>query len=157
MKILHLDMDDTLCHFKKAQMAAIAKEPHILYPQSQYGFFSNLEPIEGAIEYMHMLTEFYNVHILTRPSVMNPLCYTEKRVWVERYLGFEFCEKLIISPNKALIKGDYLVDDVVWAGFEGKQIVFGSEMFPNWKAVYEHLVLAHHKDKESLIYKSNIY
>ncbi len=35
----------------------------------------------------------------------------EKRVWIEKYFGLEFTEKLIISANKGLLKGDLLIDD----------------------------------------------
>ena len=55
----------------------------------------------------------YVVHILSAPSVFNPLCYTEKRLWVENYPGFEFVHKLILATNKGLLEGDYLIDDYI--------------------------------------------
>jgi 5'-nucleotidase len=143
MKIVHIDMDDTLCHFTRAAEVAKARFPQIAWPQSQYGFFTSLEPIAGAIDYVTALREFYDVYILSRPSVMNPLCYTEKRVWVEKYFGLEFCNKLILSPNKGLLRGDYLIDDVVWSDFQGEQILYGSVTYPSWENVYQKLYTDH--------------
>jgi len=48
-------------------------------------------------------------------------------------------KSLIISPNKGLNKGAYLIDDHIdGAGqenFEGKLLQFGSPKFKDWKAV----------------------
>lgn len=85
-----------------------------------------------------------DLYILTAPSVKNPLCYVEKREWVEKYLGMEMVERLIISPNKGLNKGDYLIDDNDYGRgqelFEGELIKFGSEPYADWEAVVEYLV-----------------
>ena len=139
--ILYLDMDDVLCNFKEAFEQAIQENPGIKFPQSQYGFFSQLEPKEGAVDAVEALlsSDSYNPYILTAPSVKNPLCYTEKRVWVEQWLGLSFVERLIICPNKSLLKGDILIDDNISGkgqeGFEGKLIHFGSSEFPDWASV----------------------
>ena len=109
------------------------------HPQSIKGFFENLEAKEGAIQAYHTLSELYDVWILSAPSVRNPLCYTEKRLWVEKHLGLADCLKLILSPNKGLLKGHYLIDDHLHPGFEGKHIHFGSTSFPDWKGVVEYL------------------
>ena len=48
-------------------------------------------------------------------------------------------ENLIISPNKGLNKGHYLIDDCLSGKgqefFEGKLIHFGSDTFPDWASV----------------------
>lgn len=79
------------------------------------------------------------MYILATPSLQNPLCYTEKRVWVEKYLGFDMVERLIISPNKGLNKGDYLIDDHITGKgqdtFEGVLLHFGSSAYPGWSSV----------------------
>lgn len=52
-------------------------------------------------------------------------------------------KKLIISPNKSLLKGQYLIDDQASGkgqdAFEGELIHFGSKEFPNWAKVREYL------------------
>ncbi|WP_051536832.1 5' nucleotidase, NT5C type [Shewanella marina] len=143
--IIYVDMDDVICDFQKAFNEATLKNPQIKYPQSQYGFFANLEPIKGAISAVSAINDCpkYDFYILTAPSPRNPLCYTEKRVWVEKYLGYDFVEKLIICSNKGLLKGDILIDDYISGkgqeSFEGKIFQFGSAEFPNWDAVRSEL------------------
>ena len=48
-------------------------------------------------------------------------------------------ERLVISPDKSLLKGDYLIDDILHGkgqdSFEGKLIHFGSNEYPDWSAV----------------------
>lgn len=135
--IVFVDMDDVLANYQKAHKEKQKKQPWNKYPQSEYDFFRNLEMIEGAKDGMNSLCSCpsLDVWILTRPSVWNPLCYTEKRVWVEENLGMELCHKLIIAPDKAMLKGDFLIDDHPWDKFEGTQLLFGSDDFPDWETV----------------------
>ena len=143
--IVYVDMDDVICDYTKSYQEAKKQRPEIIYPQSIYGFFSNLKPIDGAIETIIALKQSkdYEVYILTAPSTYNPLCYTEKRVWVEKWLGYYFVKRLIISPNKGLLKGDVLIDDHVNGNgqerFEGKLIQFGGSDHPDWSSVREEL------------------
>ena len=143
--LLYVDMDDTVCDYAGAHADHRARNPGIAFPQSQYGFFSGLKPLPGAVEAMKYLleSEDYDPYILTAPSLKNPMSYTEKRVWVENHLGFEFVERLIICPNKALLRGHCLIDDCHKGkgqeGFAGELIHFGSEDFPNWKVVMAYL------------------
>lgn len=139
--IIYIDMDDVLCDYKRAFNNALKETPNIAFPQSQYGFYANLAPIEGAIESVKKLidSEVFDPFILTAPSTRNPFSYTEKRVWIEKHFGYEFTEKLIISPNKGLLKGDILIDDLVSGRgqehFEGKILQFGSANYPDWQSV----------------------
>lgn len=114
------------------------------FPQSNWGFFANLEPIEGGVEAVKELMEYYDVYILTRPSYQNILCYTEKRIWIEKYFGLEFCKKIIMSCNKSLLKGDYLIDDTLEHGqteFEGELLHFGSgNSYEDWNSIKEYLI-----------------
>ena len=137
-RIIYVDMDDVLCDFTKSYKKVLAEDSGIRYPQSQYGFFRNLTPIKGGIAAVNYLNkqDFFEVYILTAPSVLNPLCYTEKRLWIEDHFGMDMVSRLIISPNKGLNKGDYLIDDHNTGrgqeGFEGKLLQFGTENFQDW-------------------------
>lgn len=145
--IVYVDMDDVLCDFSKAHAASLATNPGIAFPQSQYGFFAALEPIDDAIESVQQLIADprFEIYILTAPSYMNPMCYTEKRVWIEEYFGIEFTKNLIISYNKALLKGDILIDDRSSGNgqdkFDGELIQFGTSVYANWKVVMQKLEL----------------
>ncbi len=139
--IIYVDMDDVICDYSRSHEKALKMNPHIKYPQSQYGFFRTLPAILGAlnsVEYLNFQKEF-DVYILTAPSIKNPLCYIEKRLWVEDNLGIEMVKKLIISPNKGLNKGDYLIDDHTSGkgqeNFEGEILKFGSKNFNNWEQI----------------------
>jgi len=142
-KLTHIDMDGVLCDFSSAYKDVVEKNSEIIFPQSLPGFFENLLPIEGAIHSFKFLSTVMDVYILSAPSVHNPLCYTEKRLWVEEHLGFEYVHKLILSSNKGLLKGDFLIDDYVSGRgqetFEGELIQFGSDMYPDWKAIVNYL------------------
>ena len=51
--------------------------------------------------------------------------------------------QLILSHNKNLNIGDYLIDDRTANGaaqFMGEHIHFGSEKFPNWNSVLDYLM-----------------
>ena len=146
-KIIYVDMDGVLTDFRKSFSNSIKKNPEITYPQSKYGFFRKLPSIDGAIESFNWLFEqdFFDVYILTAPSVHNPSCYTEKREWVEDHLGMKAVRKLIISPAKNLNMGDYLIDDHRNGNgqdlFKGEFIHFGGEKYKNWTDVVNYFKL----------------
>lgn len=141
---IYIDMDNVLCDYDTAHQKALSEEPGIHFPQSQYGFFANLKPIKDGIESVIELSRNNEVYILTAPSIHNPFSYTEKRVWVEKWLGMEFVERLIISPNKGLFHGDILIDDHLDGNgqqlFQGKLIHFGGSQYPTWTEVLSELV-----------------
>ena len=115
-KKIFVDMDDTLCDFSGAHKAATDKEPGIKWPQCQYDFFRTLKPLPGAVDTFKKLERYYDMYILTRPSVDNPMCFTEKAVWVRDNLGQEYMRKLIICSEKGLLgeKGnDILIDECI--------------------------------------------
>lgn len=133
-------MDDTLFDYTSAFQEEISKNPDKKFPQSNYGFFLNLKPIDGAIEAYHTLKQRgHRVLFLSAPSVLNPLCYTEKRLSIEKHFGLDACYDLIIMHDKSLAgKGDVLIDDRVDSNkqneFEGMLIHFNKET-NNWKQV----------------------
>jgi 5'(3')-deoxyribonucleotidase len=145
-KIVYIDMDDTLADFMGAYEEARENNPIMMFPQAEYGFFANLQPLKDAVESVKILldSEHFSPYILTAPSTINPLCYTEKRIWVEQHLGMEMVERLIISPDKSLLKGDYLVDDILEGkgqeNFEGELIQFASSKYPGWHSVMAYLM-----------------
>jgi len=138
--IVYIDMDDTICDYTTHYKEMSQLNPDVKYPQSKEGFFLSLKPLQGAIEAVNKLREVFDVYILTSPSYKNPLCYTEKRIWIERHFDLDFCQKLIISPNKNILMGDYLIDDILWDKFKGEQIQFGKSPFENWDKVIKYLI-----------------
>ena len=141
-KRVYVDMDGVLVDYDSAKKKALSINPFVKFPQSQAGFFTGMEPMPGAIKGINAIAKHYDTWILTRPSIKNPLCYTEKRIWVENHLGMEWTKRLIISPSKDLLMGDYLIDDQPWPNFQGKQLRFGRGECPNWDAVIKELGVA---------------
>jgi len=137
-------MDDTLCDFKGAFVKCRLENPTFTFPQSRQSFFFDLKPIPGAIEtftWLNIQPEL-DVYILTAPSIKNPYCYTEKRLWIGKHLGFAAANQLIISPHKNLNKGHFLIDDNVSGkgqeNFEGELVQFGSNAYPDWAAIHQY-------------------
>lgn len=137
-------MDDTICQFSKQFKKELTDDNQ--YPHSRKEFFLELEPLPDALEALKELGMFYDLYILTRPSIYNTHCYSEKAEWIKKHLGFDMLNKLILSPDKSLLKGDFLVDDACYDGqteFEGAFIRFGTEEWPDWKTVKRALVDCH--------------
>ena len=140
-KRIYVDLDDTLCMYSYMHEECIKLNPGNKFPQSEYGFYLKLPLMYLGKESLHKLQAFgFEIWLLSRPSFKNPMCYTEKRVWVEKRLGEEWVERLILAPDKSLFIGDYLIDDHPWPNFQGKQLLFGSEEFPDWLTVTNYLI-----------------
>lgn len=140
--VIYVDLDDTIADYNKAYLTAIQRDPTIVNPQRLPRFFQDLEPIDGAIDGFNKL--YHNpraeVYLLSAPGAKSPLSLTEKRLWVEQHLGeFVAGNRLILTPNKGLQIGDYLVDNILQGcgqeNFKGKIIHFGSAKYPTWKDV----------------------
>ena len=142
-KIIYIDLDNTICDYTKSY-----KMSNLDYPQSELGFFSNLEPIDYALPCVAQLQESgkFEVWFATAPSIKNTHAYTEKAEWILEYLGESWLKKLIIIPDKSKLIGDYLIDDVAFDEitkqqlFDGELIHFGSKKFENWIDVTAYLL-----------------
>lgn len=140
--LLLIDMDGPLANFdkraKELEAEGIKGSKLFKHPSA----YKDLEPVEGAVDAWNKLQKKYDTYILSTPPWSNPDAWSEKRRWVEKYIGETAKKKLILCHNKGIVKGDYLIDDRVANGvadFEGEHIMFGSEKFPTWKEVLEYL------------------
>lgn len=107
------------------------------------GIFGLMEPIEGAIEAYYKLTKHYDCYILSTAPWENDSAWSDKVKWVKKHLGEVAHKRLILTHNKNLNKGDFLIDDRIKNGageFEGEHIHFLSEQFPNWNSVLKYLI-----------------
>lgn len=75
------------------------------------GWFRSLPPTPFAIEGFHKLNQHFDVWICTKPLESNPTCRDEKAAWVVEHLGPQYERRLIITPDKSLIRGTILLDD----------------------------------------------
>ncbi|XP_063149217.1 5'(3')-deoxyribonucleotidase, cytosolic type [Candoia aspera] len=93
------------------------------------GFFLSLPPIPGAVEAMHEMIQMPNteVFICTSPIRKYEHCVTEKYRWVDKHLGPQFAERLILTRDKTVVSADLLFDD--------KDIIKGAEPNPRWEHI----------------------
>ena len=147
-ELIFIDMDGVLAD-AEAKMNIWSEKLGIstneLFKKKFYhmpGFYLDLPPVPGAIEAFQKISQRYEAYILTAPSWENPSCYTDKRLWVEKYLGQAAYKRLIISNDKSLFTGKALIDDRTKYGvtkFKGEHIHFGGDKFPNWESVLNYL------------------
>ena len=136
--LILLDLDGVLADFERGfilawqraypGLATVAFEDRINfhlaedYPEAQRplaqalmtapGFISGLPPVPGAIEgYRALIATGLDVHICTSPLRVHTHCVGEKFEWVGRHLGTAAAERMIMTRDKTLVRGDLLIDD----------------------------------------------
>lgn len=151
--ILFIDMDGVVCDFDGRIGAMISAGIPEATAIASKGLFASLEPISGALESIHDLEDKYEIYFLSTAPWSNVYAWTEKREWIGKHFDKRFKRKLILSSNKGLLRGDYLIDDRTANGvgdFQGEHIHFGTSKFPGWKAVRDYL-MKKHAEKTSII------
>ena len=143
-KILYIDMDNVLVDFKSgiAQLDEKTKDDYENNLDDVPGIFGTMKPVEGAVEAYHELSRLFDTYVLSTAPWKNPSAWSDKLLWVKKYIGDPAWKRLIISHHKNLNRGDFLVDDRPNNGaenFKGEWIHFGSEEHPNWASVLEYL------------------
>lgn len=142
-QIIYIDMDNVLVDFVSAfpHLSKEIKEAYEGKLDEVPGIFSLMTPMKGAIEAYRYLAERYDVYILSTAPWLNPSAWSDKLLWVQKYLGDVAYKRLILTHHKDLNRGDYLIDDRAKNGasdFEGTLIQFGTAQFPDWAAVVDY-------------------
>jgi 5'(3')-deoxyribonucleotidase len=144
-KRLYFDMDGVIVDFDSAlklQSEETLKEYEGREDEIP-GLFGRMQPMPGAIEAVRKLNEIYDCYILSTAPWGNPSAWSDKVIWITRYLDDIFHKKMVITHCKHLCMGDILIDDRDKHGvrdFEGEWIHFGSERFPDWDSVLDYLI-----------------
>lgn len=90
------------------------------------GFFRNLPLINNAKRgLMALRSAGHNVFICTTP-LSTPHCAGEKIMWVKSVIGKGWKDRIILTKDKTMIVGDYLIDD--------KPIITGA-ITPQWEHI----------------------
>ena len=108
-KILYFDMDNVIVNFQSG-IDRLETVDLINYEgrlDEVPGIFGLMDPIEGAIEAYHKLTQYYDCYILSTAPWENDTAWSDKAKWVRKHLGGVVHKRLILTHNKNLNKGDY--------------------------------------------------
>lgn len=101
------------------------------------GFFRALEPVPGAINALKEMAAHpgLDVFLCTAPLSSSPHCAGEKVAWVKHHFGENdgdggraWVKRLVITSDKSLVRGDWLIDDAP----EPK----AAAMQPTWEHVW---------------------
>jgi len=143
-KTLSIDMDNVLVDFESGLQKVedeILREYEGRFDEIP-DVFSLMPPMRGAVEAHRELSELYDTYILSTAPWENPSAWSDKLDWVKQYLGAPAYKRLILSHNKHLNAGDFLVDDRTKNGvdrFGGMHIHFGTPQYPDWHSVLLYL------------------
>jgi 5'-nucleotidase len=78
----------------------------------EQNFFRDMMPIDGGKEaLLEMDTMGLDVFICTSPFSTYQNCVREKYEWVENTLGSRWVDRIILTKDKTLVRGDVLIDD----------------------------------------------
>lgn len=143
-KILYVDMDNVLVDFRSAipKLSESTVKDFDGHLDDVPGIFSLMEPIAGAIASFEELSDLFDTYILSTAPWKNPTAWSDKLLWVQKYLGKKAYKRLIISHHKHRNMGDFLIDDRLANGadkFTGELVQYGSEKFPDWKTVMDYM------------------
>ncbi|MBI2671848.1 5'-3'-deoxyribonucleotidase [Candidatus Woesearchaeota archaeon] len=149
-----VDCDGVIADFEKGVLAEFRKrhpdKPFIpleerttLFLEDQYseelrpllkdifvsqGLFRHLELIEGSLKALKELRKYGDVFICTAPMPISAYYHKERYEWIEENLGREWADKrTIVSRDKAIISGNFLIDDKPQQGViepEWEQLLF---------------------------------
>ncbi|QES89641.1 5' nucleotidase, NT5C type [Rhizosphaericola mali] len=152
-KILYLDMDGVLADYSAHALEELNEIEHLdnvennelvkewIRDKNRH-FYAQLPLVKDALKSVEILSEHYELYVLSTPMWTLPESYSDKRIWIEEKFGNLLKKKLILTHNKGLLKGDYLIDDRKVHGvskFEGEHIWFGQAPFENWNAILQYL------------------
>jgi 5'-nucleotidase len=129
-------------------------------------YFRELPEVPGAIEgVQRLIREGHDVWICTKPLEANLNCRDDKAFWLRQRLP-ELEHKLILTPDKSLIKADILLDDAIrpdWAAVADWNPVIYSQAYNgpgtpwenwphwSWDQSVEELLIAGLQDRTTFL------
>lgn len=91
-------------------------------------FFREMLPMPGAKEALEEMQEMgFEVFLCTSPLSTYNNCVLEKYEWVETFLGNSWTRQIVLTKDKTIIKGDFLIDD--------KPMITGVQDPPDWEHI----------------------
>ena len=75
------------------------------------GFYRDLRPIDGAVRALTEMARSHRVTLCSSPWNTNPTCNDDKKDWVTEHLGVDWTDRLVLTKDKTIVRGDILIDD----------------------------------------------
>lgn len=137
-QVIGIDLDDVCAAWTEHREKESAKGRKSHEIGLEQGEFRNLGLIDRAKESIEWLDTYFEIYFVSTAMWSNPFSWTEKMLWVQEHFPKIGKKKLMLTHNKGLFSGDYLIDDRIANGvgdFKGTHIHFGQEGFENWEKV----------------------
>lgn len=152
---LFFDMDGVLVDFQSGidKLSDETKKEYEGRLDEVPGIFSLMDPMLGAIDAVKLLSEHYDVYILSTAPWKNTSAWSDKITWIIKHFGELFKKRVILTHCKNLCYGDFLVDDRGKNGaseFTGEWIEFGSAFYPGWEDVVDYLLDPEQRDGKTI-------
>jgi 5'-nucleotidase len=110
-----------------AEQYPLEFKAHVYSVFTSQFFYRKLKPIPGGREALLEMKKLgLEVVICTSPLTEYTYCVPEKYEWIEEHLGKAWVDKIVITKDKTLVKGDFLIDD--------KPEITGSDT-PQWEHI----------------------
>lgn len=152
-KIIYVDLDNVVVDFPSA-FSKIKKEVMLKHKGNEdkiHGIFSLMNPKLNSIKAVNFLSKHFEIFFLSTAPWENPSAWSDKLLWIQKHFPKIGYKRLILSHNKHLNLGNYLIDDRLANGsnkFTGEHIHFGQQKFKNWEEVVNYLC-----EKENIEYE----
>jgi 5'-nucleotidase len=109
-----------------ADLAGPGGDPMLLKEATNHpDLYTDLAPIPFAVEsILEMVEEGWDVFHCSTPTWSNPGCVPGKIAAIDQYFGPKWTDKLILTHDKTVVRGDVIIDD--------KGLISGSAA-PSWR------------------------
>lgn len=92
------------------------------------GFFREMMPVKGGVDAVKTMQQMgLEIFFCTSPLYVYKNCVLEKYEWVDHHFGSEWVNRIVLTRDKTLVKGDILIDD--------KPVITGAESAPMWEHI----------------------
>ncbi|WP_144795719.1 5' nucleotidase, NT5C type [Microbacterium paludicola] len=100
---LHWDLRTGRSGVEKKIIEKVMREP---------GFYRFLRAVPGARTALRQIRDAgHDIRFVSAPYISNPTCASDKIAWIERHYGARWAQRVILTTDKTLVRGDVLIDD----------------------------------------------
>lgn len=117
------------------------RERPIVYISIEQTMERDGQPLPSMLKAYRTLAEAYDIFLVASAPTNNTAHARQMQEWAFENIGVAAYNRLILTNQKNLLYGDYLIDslaDNASEGFMGARIAFGSDQFKTWDAVMEY-------------------